>query len=250
MSNEFTSTFERLWITLRARWCDCHDLDGALALSRDGVDIEFFHRVVQVNVKEARLDELIDTALHHFQTRGLSCPFTLSPLDRPVDFPQRLLDRGFVHGTVASAMVHDPSTKLIGVSSALEVDTSPESEYSIWAEVMRQSFGLPPVVGEVGRAVLTSPESVRYLARVDGVPVATTLLTSSFGMGYVDLVGTLPGYRGKGIASTLVGQAIVASQRLGNRWTALETVSGSAAERLYERLGFRTVHHRHRYTRP
>ena len=37
------------------------------------------------------------------------------------------------------------------------------------------------------------------------------------------------------------------SVALGNRWTALETITGSAPEHLYQRLGFRTAYNRHRY---
>jgi len=96
--------------------------------------------------------------------------------------------------------------------------------------------------------VLIVPEVRRYLARVDGVPVGTTLLYSQFGMGYIDLVGTLPEHRRKGIAGALVTQAVIDSQTLGNRWTTLETTTGSGAERLYEQRGFRTAYHRHRYT--
>ena len=66
-------------------------------------------------------------------------------------------------------------------------------------------------------------------------------------MGYVDLVGTLPQHRRKGVASSLVIRAVADSQALGNRWTGLEVESDSAAEWVYKRLGFRPVHHRPRY---
>ena len=66
-------------------------------------------------------------------------------------------------------------------------------------------------------------------------------------MGYIDLVGTLPEFRRRGIASGLVLRAIADSQAAGNRWTSLEAETGTYAEQLYKRLGFRTVYQRHRY---
>jgi len=96
--------------------------------------------------------------------------------------------------------------------------------------------------------VLLVPEVRCYLARVNGVPAGTTLLYSQFGMGYIDLVGTLPEYRHQGVASALLTQAVSDSQSLGNRWTTLESTTGSNAVRLYEKFGFRTAYNRQRYT--
>ncbi len=251
MTDKFTSTFEKLWITFRAQWCDNHDLGGALAFTHDRVKIDFFHRVVQVEVDDARVDGLIDDALQLFQTKRFESAFTLSPLDRPAAaLARRLEHRGFARGKQASAMIHEPSAVPPAAGSVVQVETSAADEYEMWADVMCRSFAFPPAMGEVGRSVLIAPEMRRYLARVDGVPAGTTLLYSQLGMGYVDLVGALPEHRRKGIACALVTQAVADSAALGNRWTALETTTGSDAERLYKRLGFRTVYHRQRYTSP
>ena len=42
-------------------------------------------------------------------------------------------------------------------------------------------------------------------------------------------------------------KAVADSVALDNRWTTLETVTGSAPERLYQRLGFRTAYNRYCY---
>ena len=247
MTDELMTTFEKLWITHRAQWCDNHNLDGARAFSHDRVKIAFFHRVAQVNVDEERVDGLIDEALRLFQDKSFDCAFTLSPLDHPIDLGERLEGRGFTRGILASAMVYDHSAEQPPMRSAAKVALSDESEYDIWADVMCRSFGHPLTMGEVGRSVLIVPEVRRYLARVDGAPAGTTLLYSQFGMGYIDLVGTLPEHRRKGVASALVTWTVADSQALGNRWTTLEAETGSDAERLYKQLGIHTAYHRHRY---
>ena len=151
MSDKFTTTFEKLWIALRARWCDSHDLGGGLAFSHDRVKMVFFHRVVQVDVDEAQVDGLIDNALRLFRDKSFDCVFTLSPLDCPADLGERLEQRGFEHGILASAMVYAPPAAPPPVHGAARVATSDEREYDIWADVMGRSFAHPPAMGEGGR---------------------------------------------------------------------------------------------------
>ncbi len=144
-------------------------------------------------------------------------------------------------------MIYEP-TAAPDLSDGVQVESSPATDYGTWSDVMCRSFDFPPATGEVGRPALVAPQVRRYLVRVDGVSAGTALLYSQFGMGYIDLVGTLPGHRRQGVASALVARAAADSASLGNRWTALETTTGSGAERLYKRLGFRTVYHRQRFS--
>ena len=235
MPDELMITFEKLWVALRAQWCDNHDLDGALAFSHDHAAMDFFHRVVQVNVDDPQVDRLIDDAIRLFQEKKYDCMFTLSPLDRPADLGERLERRDFTAGMLASAMVYDPPATPPRAETVAEIDMSPDGEYDLWADVMCRGFGHDQTMGEVGRSVLLVPEVRRYLARVDGTPAGTTLVYSQFGMGYVDHVATLPEHRRKGIASAMVARAVADSEAMGNRWTTLETATDSNAERIYQR---------------
>ena len=250
MSDEMMTAFEKLWVTLRASWCDNHDLNGALAFSHDRAAMDFFHRVVQVSVDDPQVDRLIDDALRLFQEKKYNCMFTLSPLDRPADLGERLERHGFREGELASVMVYDPLTDSPPAQTVAEIDVSPDGEYDLWADVMCRGFGHDQTMGEVGRSVLVVPEVRRYLARVDGAPAGTTLVYSQFGMGYVDHVATLPEHRRKGVASAMIARAIADSEAMGNRWTTLETMTDSNAERVYQRQGFRIAYHRRRYIMP
>ncbi len=248
MADEFTITFEKLWVGFRARWCDSHDLGGALAFSHECVKIPMFHRVLQVNVSKVRMDQLIDGALCFFKEKKFDCAFTLSPLDRPSDLGDRLEHRGFTFAIQAVAMVCDRFAGPLA-PGPVQIEEPNASQYDIWANTMCRSFDIPSDVGEVGRSVLDVPEVRLYLARLGGELAGTALLYSQLGMGYVDLVGTLSQHRRKGVASSLATRAVADSQALGNRWTALEVESDSAAERVYKRLGFRPVHYRPRYVK-
>ncbi len=248
MADEYTTTFEKLWVEFRARWCASHDLGGALGFSHEDLKIAMSHRVVQVDVDAKEVDGLIDRALQLFREKEFDCAFTLSPLDRPTDLPEHLERRGFKLAMEPVAMVCDQPGAPLKPGPAV-VCESDEAEYPIWADTMCRSFANPAAMGQVGRAVLCIPQVRRYLARVDGEPAGTTLLYSDHGMGYIDAVGTLPQHRRKGVAAALVTRAVADSRALGNRWTTLETDSTSIAEQVYEKRGFRATHFRYRYVK-
>ena len=246
---EFMETFENVWCRLRGRWCDEHDLGGAHAFSHDLVKSGFFHRAVQVNVDDSRVEGLIEDALRLFKGKAFDCGFTLSPQDRPVAFAERLIARGFHKGVRSSAMEFVVPADIPSTNPALDVRVIKENEFEIWADVMCRSFEFEPDMGEVGRPALKDSAARCYLALVEGEPAGTTLLYSDLEMGYIDQVGTLPEFRRKGVATALVRHAIEDSVSIGNRWTALESESGAEVERMYEGLGFCTRYHRQRYVR-
>ena len=247
-TGDFTRVFERLWVEFRARWCVSRDLGGARAFHHDHVKIPMLHRVVQVDAEPGDADRLIDAALDHFREKAFDCAFTLTPLDRPADLGERLSGRGFDLALRATAMLCDRPAEPLRAPE-VEVVVPGDGEFGPWAEVWCRSFDLPPEAGELGRTVLAIPQVRLYLARRGGEPAGTALLYSDHGMGYVDLVGTLPGHRRQGVASALVARAVDDSQALGNRWTSLETEPDSGAERVYRRRGFRRMHLRPRYVR-
>ena len=79
-----------------------------------------------------------------------------------------------------------------------------------------------------------------YLARVDGLPVSRAELFSSAGLGRVEAVRTGAAHRGRGLAVAVVRQAVRDALDRPNL-TYLYAAPGSNAQRLYHRLGFRTV---------
>ncbi len=248
MSGQFTEIFEKLWVGFRARWCDSHDLGGAMALSHECVKVPMLHRVVQIDVSDSGVDTMIDNALAYFRERDFECAFTLSPMDRPTDLSARLKRRGFTLALQALAMHCDRAAQPVAPGSIRIKEPGP-GRYGTWADTMCRSFDFPEGVGALGRRVLDIPEVRLYLAYVDGEAAGTALLYSRYGMGCVDFVGTLPQHRRKGVASSLTARAVADSQAMGNRWTVLEVAADSAAERVYKRIGFRPMHNRPRYVR-
>ena len=112
--------------------------------------------------------------------------------------------------------------------------------------VLATSFGAPP-----GRApelasdlVSTLPDRrvVLVLVRIDGAPAAVAKATTFGGWTYLSSIGTLPGYRGRGLAALATRQAIASAASIEPGRAYLGVFSGNdTAIRLYERLGFRSV---------
>ncbi|MEV0284540.1 GNAT family N-acetyltransferase [Kribbella sp. NPDC050820] len=92
-----------------------------------------------------------------------------------------------------------------------------------------------------------APDQSLYLLRVDGNPASITLVFRTADVFGIYAVATKPAYRGRGLASELLGQA--RRDAAGGRLT-LQVVGGSAAERLYLKLGFRPVFRSPHFRRP
>ena len=99
---------------------------------------------------------------------------------------------------------------------------------------------------DVGRAISTQ----LFAAEADGKLVAHTELYSEDGVGQVENVFTLPDYRGRGLARSLVLHAVAESRAAGNELTFLVADADDWPQRLYEKLGFETIGRYARFLKP
>jgi len=90
------------------------------------------------------------------------------------------------------------------------------------------------------RTQISDPRMMAYLIRVDGEPASRCQLFSCEGLGRIEAVRTSAPYQGRGLAAAVVRQALNDSLQ-ENRITYIYAEPGSKAQRLYHRLGFRTV---------
>jgi ribosomal protein S18 acetylase RimI-like enzyme len=77
-----------------------------------------------------------------------------------------------------------------------------------------------------------------FVGLVGGERAGYTSLISLEGVGYLDNVVTMPGFRRRGVASETVAAAVRASHSAGNLCTFLLAEEGGRPQALYERLGF------------
>jgi len=99
---------------------------------------------------------------------------------------------------------------------------------------------------DVGQAIPTR----LFAGEADGRLVAHTELYSEDGIGQVENVFTVPDYRGRGLARSLVLRAVAESHAAGNEMTFLVADADDWPQRLYEKLGFETVGRYARFLKP
>jgi ribosomal protein S18 acetylase RimI-like enzyme len=116
----------------------------------------------------------------------------------------------------------------------------------LWAEAIRsephgQDETLVQQILEHRRGVGQAIPTHYFAAEVGCRLVAHAELYSEDGVGQVENVFTLPDYRGRGLARSLVLRGVAESQVAGNELTFLVADANDWPQWLYERLGFETV---------
>jgi mycothiol synthase len=86
-----------------------------------------------------------------------------------------------------------------------------------------------------------SDRSLWWLATVDGEPAAALIGRRMGGLGWIEEVGTLPAYRGRGLARALLVAAFEEFRRLGFAEVGLgvDATNPTGAVRLYSSIGMR-----------
>jgi ribosomal protein S18 acetylase RimI-like enzyme len=141
-------------------------------------------------------------------------------------------------------MVHRRESDRPAQADAHEVDEA--ALRPLWTEAIRdEPHGRDE---EVLRQILEhrrlAAQAVRtrfFAAEAGGKLVAHAELYSEDGVGQIEDVVTLPGYRGRGLARALVLHAVAESKAEGNDLTFLVADADDWPQQLYARLGFEPV---------
>jgi len=194
---------------------------------------------------ERRLDELLAVV---DERRGRAL-WWLAPHHTPADLTERLLRRGFrqVDDTAGMAMdlarLPDAVDVPAGVRIELVDDADDVDAYVglVIREKEAEHRPLDPDAADVRRRHISGrlgndPESRRFVARLDGQPVATSRLSMAGGAAGLYTVVTLPEARGLGIARAMTLTALLAGREAGMRIGALQATE--MGQRIYARLGF------------
>ena len=106
----------------------------------------------------------------------------------------------------------------------------------VWTDIASRAFAY--VIDESVIIRAASNADVRlYLLSVDQQAVATAMIFLSHDVIGLHQMGVLPEYRGRGLASHLMGKVIAGCDGLRGRYITLQ--ASAAAESLYRRLGFK-----------
>ena len=205
---------------------------------------------------ERRLDDLLAVA----DQRHAAFLWWLAPHHGPPDLGDRLQRRGFaeVDDTAAMAMDLDrlpESADLPGVRIKLLEDATDIDAYvDLLVREWEQSHPSTPsggreirqrhLLGKLGK----DPDSRRFIAWLDGRPVATSRLSMAGGAAGLYTVITMPEARSRGIGSQMTLRAMHAGREAGMRIGVLQATD--MGYRIYSKLGFEELFRYRMMVRP
>jgi ribosomal protein S18 acetylase RimI-like enzyme len=203
----------------------------------------------------AAFDRRLDAALVLFATLGRRPHVWPSPAyDEPPDLTERLVRNGFDDVGAGHLMVlADPDAARRAARERLPAGLTIERLHRPVGDLTalaREIAGVLVVAFEVDRsrigpleaetlATLREPVVTHLLARIEGRPAAVVRAASFDGCCYLSSIGTLPEFRGRGLARHATAAAAIEAVERGDEWVYLGVFAENrAAIRLYERLGF------------
>jgi ribosomal protein S18 acetylase RimI-like enzyme len=166
-------------------------------------------------------------------------------LPRPKTFGSFLESHGFEKKEEESIMVFKGGQLEDKLNREVEVREISESEVDVGNRLAFTVFEFPiELKKEFDKFALDWMQKggKYFVGYVDGKPVGTSFLFSLMKTGGIFTVGTLSGYRNRGIGTTLTVDAIMESIKEGNDLHTLQTEKGGNAEVLYKKVGFEVDH--------
>jgi ribosomal protein S18 acetylase RimI-like enzyme len=206
---------------------------------------------------ERRLDDLLAVA----DSRRAAFLWWLAPHHGPADLGERLTRRGFaeVDDTAAMAMDLEDLPAEDGPPPGVRIELVDDAgDVEIYVDLlMREMQHSHGVLSADARAIRrehllgrlgNDPDSRRFIAWLDGHPVATSRLSMAGGAAGLYTVITLPEARGQGIGRQMTLRAMHAGREAGMRIGTLQATDMGV--RIYSRLGFEELFRYRMMVRP
>lgn len=212
-------------------------------------NIDFVGRVYPNHAGDFRAPEgtgasIAQGIITFFQSFGAAPAAFVDVLSTPGDLVPSLLATGFVEwaGATSDLMLYAGPDQLQPSTASVERVQTPADRVD-WAGVMEEAAdqATRSLLQRLYVIEIADPRVTAYMVRLDGHVVARCELFACDGLGRVEAVFTLRAYRGRGLASAVIRRAVADSIAEGNHLTYIQAEARSDAQRLYERLGFRTI---------
>jgi ribosomal protein S18 acetylase RimI-like enzyme len=206
---------------------------------------------------ERRLDDLLAVA----DARRAAFLWWLAPHHGPPDLDERLTRRGFAEVDDTAAMAMDleelPEEEVPPPGVRIELLDDPQDVEVYVDLLMREMEHSHRAASEDARTIRreyllgklgNDPDSRRFIAWLDGRPVATSRLSMAGGAAGLYTVITLPEARGRGIGRATTLRAMHAGRAAGMRIGTLQATDMGV--RIYARLGFEELFRYRMMVRP
>lgn len=185
------------------------------------------------------IDDLINAVEAYYRNHGLPPRFQISPAAEPNDLDAQLAARGYEIETpvtieIAAAHALPPASMPVSVST-----TAPSG----WWDVYKEGFSR-----DASKIAEVSRDQPVYATWRDDQDQITAIGFGVLGGKWLGIFGmwTRPEHRGQGIGQSVIGALSAWAVEHGAIGLYLQVEnSNTAAQRLYERIGFRAVYGYH-----
>jgi GNAT superfamily N-acetyltransferase len=212
-----------------------------------GIPMAPLNGVLRTRLEPGEADDVIEATLEYFEWRDVPMNWTVEPSAKPDDLGVRLMAKGLVpedEEEPGMAMELEALGGAPGQPANLEIERVPTDEWQgDFADVMAGGFGFPGSAHKDFVRILAAGSDARpgtlygYVGRLDGRPVATSMLLLAAGAAGIHNVTTLEDARHQGVGTAMTYAPLIEARDLGYKIAILQ--SSEMGLNAYKRLGFR-----------
>lgn len=211
--------------------------------------MSLFNSIMDAHLESHQVDGTIAFVQDDARKRDVPVLWWIGPSTQPAGLADRLIKSGFSVDEDGPGMVAVldklNETRAIPAGLTIQPVLDDASRWE-WCKTLLYGFEAPPERVEKVAVYwhdllgIVDPEITRaYIARLDGKPVATSLLQLGGGVAGIFAVATLPGERGKGIGTQVTLQPLIDARQRGYKVGVIE--ASEMGFGVYRALGFETV---------
>lgn len=211
------------------------EIGGCYAFTSPQTHLSMYNRVLAFTSRSLRY---LDEILERYTELGIPPRFDLCPLNTTDAMRTALRDRGFVLNPgefYARRMWQLPSRIALGAAPDVEVRELTEETCPAWVAIDEAVFvGFSSNRAARLRATFAAPRFHRFLAFIDGEPVALGRLEVIDGIALLNGAGTLEAFRRRGCQRALTHRRMLVAKELGcDAITSLAKAGSQSARNLY-----------------
>jgi ribosomal protein S18 acetylase RimI-like enzyme len=205
--------------------------------------VESYNRVVGLEQQDARA---IPGMLEFFRARGIRARFEIGPGELTSALALQLASERVGLERFESIVFGPIEARVPPVASHIEVRPSPLAELDQYLELWARGFALPEFLWQDAKRIHAAwfnvPGFQRYLALLDGEPIACAGLYLQGEIAYLSVSATVPEARGRGAQSALIDRRWRDAAERGCRIAMSQTAFGGTSQHNMERAGMRLSH--------
>ncbi|MBM3898223.1 MAG: GNAT family N-acetyltransferase [Thaumarchaeota archaeon] len=221
-------------------WSKVTYLDSALLFLNSKFPDDLLFNRVSTNYLQHDYEGLADKALEHFRKKKIRPTFFIAEHQRKLK--GELLKKSF--RCINSFNIMRLKRFVPFPSKDAEVSIVDSESIAAWINTYMKSFDIDakfrPEVSRRAIKCLKSNNCTLYIARIYGEPAGTSLTYIGEDVAGFYCIGTVPKFRGIGVASLILGLAIKDAEKQSHL-QCLQNLESDDVRRFYEERGFETV---------